>query len=405
MKYQFIRICFCWLLLATVSVQVSAQSKKERLLQKKNFYLLYLLEQEGMRPVGQAFETLRSRLQQDAQQALINCTDAACFGRSLSITDPEIESVGNELVQLTLTDAAWKKLAGQLRISGAYNLFAADADTGLVRKAWRTDAQGVNYVLGTYVEGKAPLYPKIDSIGFDKNDQEFRNKIAAKLQKQLSKRRSSFYSLPLQLSLDALQLNGRDEAIRYEPLTAKENAAAYKKAAKINWQSYKYSVILVPGLGPEQPGVKLDPNGAKRCDSAAVRYHAGLAPFLVVSGGHVHPNKTPYCEAIEMKKYMVEVLEIPASAIIIEPHARHTTTNLRNAGRLVYLFKMPSDKPVLIVSDASQTKYINGNMKLRVQKELGYLPFRSIKQLSSTETEYLPSVNSLQINPLDPLDP
>ncbi|QEC41706.1 YdcF family protein [Pseudobacter ginsenosidimutans] len=405
MKYQLIRICFCWLLLATVSVQLAAQSKKESLLQRKNFFMLYLLEQEGVRPVGQTFEILRSRLQQDAQQALINCQDAACFGRALSITESEIESVGNELVQLTLSNAAWKKLVGQLRTSGAYNLFAADADTGLVRKAWRADAQGVNYALGTYVEGKTPLYPKIDSISFDKNDQEFRNEIAAKLQKQLSQKKTTFYSLPLQLALDALQLNGRDEAIRYEPLTKKENAAAYKKAAKINWQSYKYSMILVPGLGPEQPGVKLDPNGAKRCDSAAVRYHAGLAPFLVVSGGHVHPNKTPYCEAIEMKKYMVEVLKIPASAIIIEPHARHTTTNLRNANRLVFLFKMPSDKPVLIVSDASQTKYINGNMKLRIQKELGYLPFQSIKQLSSTETEYLPSVNSLQINPIDPLDP
>ncbi len=205
--------------------------------------------------------------------------------------------------------------------------------------------------------------------------------------------------------MDALQLNGRDEAIRYEPLTAKENAAAYKRAAGINWQSYPYSMILVPGLGPEQPGLRLDPNGAKRCDSAALRYRAGLAPFLVVSGGHVHPNKTPYCEAIEMKKYMVEVLKIPAAAIIIEPYARHTTTNLRNANRLVYLFKMPSDKPVMIVSDASQTKYINGNMKGKVQKELGYLPFQSIRQLSSTETEYIPSVNSLQINPIDPLDP
>ncbi|MBO9636486.1 MAG: YdcF family protein, partial [Chitinophagaceae bacterium] len=124
-----------------------------------------------------------------------------------------------------------------------------------------------------------------------------------------------------------------------------------------------------------------------------------------VSGGHVHPNKTPFCEAVEMKKYLVEVLKIPSSDIIIEPHARHTTTNLRNANRLVYQFKMPANKPVMIVSDASQTRYINGNMKVRIQKELGYLPWRSMKQLSSTETEYLPSEISTQINPLDPLDP
>lgn len=405
MKNQVTRICFCWLLLATISVSLSAQSKKEKLLQKRNFYLLYLLEQEGIRPAGQSFETLRNRLQQDAQQALNNCADAACFGEAVSITAYEMELIGYELVLRTLSDPAWKKIAARLRASGAYNLFAADADTGLIRKAWRADAQGVNYVLGTYVAGRTPLYPKIDSISFDKNDQRYKHNIADRMQKQLSKKRSSFYSIPLQLALDALQLNGRDEAIRYEPLTAKENAAAYKRAAGINWTAYPYSMILVPGLGPEQPGLRLDPNGAKRCDSAAVRYRAGLAPFLVVSGGHVHPNKTPYCEAIEMKKYMVDVLKIPAAAIIVEPYARHTTTNIRNAGRLVYLFKMPSDKPVLIVSDASQTKYINGNMKIKIQKELGYLPFHSIRQISSTETEYLPAVNSLQIHSIDPLDP
>jgi hypothetical protein len=206
-------------------------------------------------------------------------------------------------------------------------------------------------------------------------------------------------------AVEALKLNERDEAARYEPLTALENAAAYKTVKKIKWRQYPYSVILVPGLGPEQPGVKLDPNGAKRCDSAAVRYREGKAPFLVVSGGHVHPNKTPYCEAIEMKKYMVEVLHIPAAAIIIEPHARHTTTNLRNTNRLIFRFKMPFKKPVLIVTDAAQNTYINGSMKDKVVKELGYTPFSTIKKLSATETEYLPTDDSRQVNSLDPLDP
>ena len=119
----------------------------------------------------------------------------------------------------------------------------------------------------------------------------------------------------------------------------------------------------------------------------------------------MHPNKTPYCEAIEMKKYLVEVLKIPASAIIIEPHARHTTTNLRNTNRLIFRFKIPFDKPVLIVTDAAQNGYINGSMKDKVIKELGYTPFSTIKKLSATETEYLPSDNSRQVNTFDPLDP
>ncbi len=68
----------------------------------------------------------------------------------------------------------------------------ADADTALVRKAWLADAQGMNYVLSTYVEGRAPLYPKIDSISFDKNDQRYKNNIAARLQKGLSKKELLF---------------------------------------------------------------------------------------------------------------------------------------------------------------------------------------------------------------------
>lgn len=405
MKYQFIRICLCWLLLASVSVQLLAQSKSEQLLTKKNFYLLYLLEQGEKYPAVPAFDALRARLQKDAKWALADCADAGCLGKAVQIREGEIESIGNALVQLAVKEAVWKKIIEELRDARAYNLYASDPDTSFIRKVWYADARGVNYVLGTYIEGKIPLYPKIDSISFEKNDAVYKQKIAAKIQEQLAVTHSSFYALPLKLALDALLLNGRDEAIRYEPLKENENLEAVNQAGITNFDEYHYSMILVPGLGPEQPGVKLDPNGAKRCDSAAVRYRAGVAPFIVVSGGHVHPNKTLYCEAIEMKRYMVDVLKIPASAIFIEPHARHTTTNLRNTNRLIYQMRVPDNMPVLIVSDAAQTKYINGTMHQRIQKELGYLPFVSMKQLSSTETEYLPSVKSLQINPIDPLDP
>ena len=200
-------------------------------------------------------------------------------------------------------------------------------------------------------------------------------------------------------------MNGRDEAIRYEPLEAGWNKNAVKKIATIKWDKYPFSAILVPGLGPEHEGLKLDPNGAKRCDSAAKRYFAGMAPFIVVSGGHVHPNKTPFAEAVEMKKYLIEVLKVPSGAILIEPHARHTTTNLRNFNRMIYRFKMPADKKILIVTDASQSGYIVGNMKNIALRDLGYVPYSSIKKISATETEYLPNETSMQINPLDPLDP
>ncbi len=79
---------------------------------------------------------------------------------------------------------------------------------------------------------------------------------------------------------------------------------------------------------------------------AVKRYRQGLAPLLLVSGGAVHPKRTPYNEALEMKKELMNVYGIPARAIIVEPHARHTTTNFRNAARLVYRYGIPADKKV-----------------------------------------------------------
>lgn len=406
MKYQVLKFFSCCVVLLTFTANASAQTEKDKYLQLKNFPFLYMIEVPLQRSTVQPNSFVESyyRILRDVEN-MKDCKTASCYSTALQFTDAEIAAIGNDLVHLVTAPGTVKERVTKLKKSGLYPLFMKEPDTAFVRKAWETDARGIAYVLNTYIAGKKPLYPKIDSISFDKADAGFRDKVAATVQKVMKNKSGAFFSMSLLFAVEALKLNDRDEAARYLPLTAGENAAAFNRVQKIKWKNYPYSAILVPGLGPEQPDVKLDPNGAKRCDSAAVRYREGKAPFVVVSGGHVHPNKTPYCEAIEMKKYMVEVLHLPASAIIIEPHARHTTTNLRNANRLLFLFKMPFNKPVLIVTDAAQNTYINGSMKDKVVKELGYRPFSSMTKLSATETEYLPSDNSRQANSLDPLDP
>jgi hypothetical protein len=402
--FKFFSCCFVLLICTTNAL---ALSDKDKLLLLKNFPFLYMLEvplQKLPKQPG-SFAEHSFRMIRDAKAGIKDCKTASCFGSALQFTNEEIVSIGNDLVLLVMTKKSIGNAVRALKKNGLYPLFIMEPDTAYVRKVWQLEARGIVYILNTYLGGQKPLYPKIDSISFGKDDAGFRDKVAAGVEKAIKNNSGVFYSIPMLLALDALNLNERDEAARYEPLTQQENAAAYKSVKKIKWEKYPYSVILIPGLGPEQPGVKLDPNGAKRCDSAAVQYRAGKAPFLVVSGGHVHPNKTPYCEAVEMKKYMVEVLHIPAAAIIIEPHARHTTTNLRNTNRLIYRFKIPATKPVLIVTDAAQNNYINGNMRDKVVKELGYTPFSTIKKLSATESEYIPSDNSRQPNSMDPLDP
>ncbi|RYY13730.1 MAG: YdcF family protein, partial [Chitinophagaceae bacterium] len=139
-------------------------------------------------------------------------------------------------------------------------------------------------------------------------------------------------------------------------------------------------------------------------DMAVEQYRQGKAPYIMVSGGHVHPSKTRYCEAVEMQKYLVNRHQIPANAIIIEPHARHTTTNLRNAARLVYLFGIPDHQRIMIVTDVFQSTYIP-MMSGRFMDELGYLPYRGLERNRDGRITFLPDRAALRINPYDPLDP
>jgi hypothetical protein len=61
--------------------------------------------------------------------------------------------------------------------------------------------------------------------------------------------------------------------------------------------------------------------------------------------------------------------------------------------------------PVLIVTDSAQDNYIVKGMTKVALRDLGYLPYEKIKQLSDQEVEFYPAKNCLQADPLDPLDP
>src|SRR5262249_26233788 len=132
----------------------------------------------------------------------------------------------------------------------------------------------------------------------------------------------------------------------------------------------------------------------------------GKAPFILVSGGYVHPNQTPFAEAIEMKRVLIQDFGVPAEAILVDPHARHTTTNLRNAARILYRYGVPFERKALIATDVDQSAYIEGQVfAKRCVDELGYAPTRLLARISGFDLEFVPSIESLQIDPADPLDP
>ena len=326
---------------------------------------------------------------------------------SLRFTRQQQQKISSALLHIALSDPAVQRQLASIKAAGSYGPGPAVPDSVFIRKMTGNVLEGLGYVTEVYFLGKTPRYGKIDSISIDL-DQKATQRIIRDSLLQWSATPAAaelFYYIPLKAALLALKLNERTEAIRYDPLTAGLNAAPFQAIQHTDFSSFKYAAVLVPGLGPELPDIRLTPGGKKRCRMALEVFKKGLAPFLIVSGGHVHPNKTPYCEAVEMKRYLVDSLGVAAEKVLIEPYARHTTTNLRNASRLIKRLGMPFDKPLLIVTDKRQSDYINNGMGKTAKRDLGYTPYKSLTRLSATQTIYYSTEKSMIVNPLDPLDP
>jgi len=383
-------------------------------LQDKNFYLLSLMQQTpSVRDAllrSPALTKLTSdRFALQANLATLLDQPAATYIQYFLWTDAQIQASADALRALYRSDADMRALvSGPLRHSGTSVLFGAKSDEEMLVGTWITEVQSINGILQTYGLGKAPLYPKIDSISYDPNSEYYRGVLhqTAWTVSTTDGDHSLFFEPSLHFALYLLQLNRRDEAARFEPMEAGENAAALALIPKIDWSRYPYSVILIPGMGPEVPGVAISPMGLLHVIAAAKKYSDGAAPFILVSGGFVHPSQTQFSEAMEMKKSLMRDYGIPDSAIIVDPHARHTTTNFRNAAREIYRYKIPFDKPALVTGDIYQTLYIeNANFPKRCLRELGYKCFIELHQVSPVDLEWLPNIQSLQQNPNDPLDP
>jgi len=401
-----------FLLICSVTNQLNGQQNNDyvdSIIVHKTFPLISYLKQspEVLKTLqkDKVLKRLTLNRKSRVETAIKECEDMSCYVSPLQWQNTEIVTIGTELIKLFYKSEPFRQAISLLKESGYYNVYASMHDTAFIRTVWNSTATGINNILDVYIMGKRPRYPASDAASFAANDSGFRLSVRQILENVLnSKHIELFYEMPLNVALQTMRLNQRDEASRYEPLNGGMNLSAFENIRKIKWASYPYSVILVPGKGPERDGVIIDSMSIYRCKQAAKSYKEKLAPFIIVSGGHVHPNKTPYSEAVEMKKYMTSQLNIPEHAIFIEPHARHTTTNLRNAVRMIYRFNIPDNKKILIVTDSGQNALIQ-MMEKRCLSELGYVPFRELKRLSEETSAFYPVATALQCNSLDPLDP
>ncbi|HXB07786.1 MAG TPA: YdcF family protein [Puia sp.] len=390
--------------------------RSPNLISDKNFYWLTVIDQTpAVKNLLAADATLKTISQ--ARLRLLNahvadtCSWASSLVADFRYTTADSADIATALHTLYQNNKpAFDGLIDHhLRPSGCYQRFISLGNEDFLLAAWGQTIVGINYIIDQYGLGKRLRYSRIDSASYDVNSRYYRTALKDMFA-YLSEKADSmnlFYQPSLSIALQLMDLNDRDEPARFEPLESGENKAAAAAVRSTAWSKYKYATIVVPGEGPGLTTVALDPMGRMRCNLAAARYRRGVAPFIIVSGGFVHPFHTPYAEAVEMKRYLL-TQGIPESAIIIEPQARHTTTNLRNANRLMIRYGIPITMPSVIVSTKSQTDYIDlpqGRFDQRNLHELGYLPYKEKHRVATHDVSYYPVIESLHMDPYDPLDP
>lgn len=333
----------------------------------------------------------------------------ACLADAWVWTADDIAVVGGALRRIAAQSGRTQALVDtHMRPSGRFARHAALADPAFIAAAWADTAAGLNNVIAVYAKGTPPRYPLIDSMIFDAANETFGAVLDAHGQVTAAGTRADdlVFDAPARYAIGLLRMNERTDAAAYRHQLTETNVAASALAAETRWSGYRYPALLVFGHGPEDAISRTGVMGHIRMARAADLFAAGLAPFIVVSGGNVHPNRTPFNEAVEMKRILIEQFAVPAERILIEPHARHTTTNLRNCARLLFAAGLPTERPSLIVTDPMTAQYIgSATLMTRTLHETGVWPGRVTAADTAFAFEFLPDRTAFHAEPLDPLDP
>jgi hypothetical protein len=139
----------------------------------------------------------------------------------------------------------------------------------------------------------------------------------------------------------------------------------------------------------------------------------GQAPFVLATGGAVYPRGTPYAEALLMKKALIG-MGLPEERVLVDARARHSTTNLRNAGRVMLALGMSQALVTtvgggLFGSDFFGQDFYFANPVLstfyvRCQRELGYR-VGTLTAAGDQHIAFAPSPDVTRVGYLDALDP
>jgi DUF218 domain len=399
-------------------IKIRQGASMDLIVRQKNYPLLMMINQDRTISSALRNDTVLSNFRKTQRARLLSAlndcaSNPACMINALFVTPEDMALVAARLNTLSRQGMLKKFIDNVVIPSGAYQWKLKDVpkneQAGIM---WKQDAAGINQVLSVYAIGSRPNYPLIDSnsLGISSNGQ-FPKGYALQIQQimrhlpDVDETTGSFMHLQLAAASMFLSMNGRNQASDYEPMELGVNRAPARRADTLSWKRFHYSVILVPGAGPSVKELRLTPEAILRLELAVSAYRKGMAPFIMVSGGKVHPYKTEINEAVEMKQYLTDVLGVPESAVIVEPHARHTTTNLRNASRLMIKYGFPLDKPGLVCTSIGQSSMITGTLPDRCIRELGYIPYKNGNRLNEHLSEFFALNISFQVDADEPIDP
>lgn len=383
--------------------------------QDRNFYLFTLIE--GISDVSQLIEsdpvftqyltTYKVRL--DALSNTSNPT-AQQYGDALKFKQDEINILSTRFKDIIGNSNALQNLVSDnMRPSGVFQQFSeVKDDYRVIQLAFIEAVQGINNIIDVYVAGIDPLYKDIDKVSFDVNSQAYLTQLKIQLNSVKNDNYKLFFQPFLKFALKALEINNRNEAGRYFPMEKGVNKAAYDYIKTINWGEYEYSMIVVlgdsPNSGGDLPNISI--GGMNRADHGVELYNLGKAPLIAFTGGHLWPIHSIYSEAIEMKKYVMEKYHIPENRILVDPHSRHTTTNMRNIGRQIFRYAIPVDKKAIVSTSITHSEYLASNQFfLRSQSEMGHIPIKLYDRLSEFDLEFTSLIEVLHLDSSDPLDP
>lgn len=383
----------------------------------RNFYWTTLIENDNQASSAllsnTELQTLHSNFIQRIISVLeINNPSALQIAEALKFTDSDIINISNAVKTIIQSQpSAFTNInKNHIEPSGAFNHFQE------VNTAYRVHQliveqmmSGINNIIDTYAAGIDPRYPNIDRVSYDVNSSQYKQWMKDLLNEVISDNENNlFYEPFLEFALGVLELNNRDEAGRFIPLKNGHNQLTYNYIQNINWDDYQYSMIVVLGDAPNSSGdlPNISQGGMERSDRGIDLFNQGLAPIIAFTGSNIAPFQTSFHEAIEMKNYVMQQHNIPESKILVEPHARHTTTNLRNISRLIYKYKIPSDKKVLVTTSVTHSDYVTSNQFLnRSMNEMNHIPVEFHNRISNREVEFTPLIKVLHLNSVDPLDP